>query len=60
MKRKHYNRCWVIHEAFAERIEQLLMEGFINTQLPKLEHPSDSIDYLDDEEIKGYISQRER
>ena len=40
MKGNHYNRCWIIHEAFAECIEQLLMEGFINTQLPKLENPS--------------------
>ena len=60
MKGKHYNMCWMIHEAFAECIEKLLMEGFINTKRPKLEHPSDSIDYLDDEEIKSYISQRER
>ena len=28
-------------------------------QYSKLEHPSDSIDYLDDKEIENYISQRE-
>ncbi len=60
---KHYNRCWLIHEAFAEALERLFMERF-SPQVPETVyefaqcHPesSDLSNLLDNTSVKEYIS----
>ena len=29
MSRKHYNRCWLVHEAFSEALERLFIEQYL-------------------------------
>ena len=60
-----YNRCWRIHEPFAEALERLLMEKFVdNRQLPipekiiaytKFIETKGDEDILEDETVKGFL-----
>ena len=59
MKGKHYNQCWIIHEAFAECIEQLFMESLIYPISANVEHPSPALEYINDEGVFKYIPQRQ-
>ena len=34
-ERKHYNRCWLIHEAFTQAVEQLFAEEYLETLSPE-------------------------
>ena len=31
MNGKHYNRCWLMHEAFAQAVEQLFADKYLET-----------------------------
>ena len=35
MNGKHYNRCWLIHEAFTQAVEQLFAEEYLETLSPE-------------------------
>lgn len=35
IKGKHYNRCWLVHEAFAEALERLFLERFMTGDTPE-------------------------
>ena len=58
MNRKHYNCCWLIHEAFAQAIEQLFADEYLETLSPEKINVSicDILQYLNDKEVKEYIS----
>ena len=55
MSGSHYNRCWRVHEPFAEALERLLMEKFVDSrQLPipeKVLAYTEFIEIRDDEAV---------
>ena len=56
MKGKHYNRCWLIHEAFAECVEQLYMDSMNNPPSLNINNPSEVLNNLNNGEVKKYLS----
>ena len=56
MKGKHYNRCWLIHEAFAECVEQLYMDSVNNPTSLNINNPSEVLNNLNNGEVKKYLS----
>ena len=50
MKGKHYNRCWLIHEAFAERVEQLYTDSMNNPPSLNVNNPSEVLNKLNNGE----------
>ena len=59
MNGKQYNRCWSIHEAFAESIEQLFMKEFMEELSFSVDKMSDDLfKYLETENFK-FIQNRE-
>ena len=56
--REHYNRCWLTHEAFAQAVEQLFPDEYLETLSPEKTNVSicDILQCLNDKEIKEYIS----
>ena len=58
MNVKHYNRCWLIHEAFAQAVEKLFADEYLETLSPEKINVSicDILQCLNDKEVKGYIS----
>ena len=55
---KHYYRCWLIHETFAQTVEQLPADEYLETLSPEKINVSicDILQCLNDKEVKGYIS----
>ena len=54
---KHYSRCWLIHEAFAQAVEQLFTDEYLETVSPEKVNVSicDILQYFNDKEVKEYI-----
>ena len=58
MNGNHYNHCWLIYEAFAQAVEQLFSEEYLETLSSEKMNVSicDILQCLNDEEVKEYIS----
>ena len=58
MNRKHYNPCWLIHEAFFQAVEQLFAEEHLETLSPEKINVSicDILQSLNDKEVKEYTT----
>ena len=58
MNGKHYNRCRLIQEAFAQAVEQLFANEYLETLSPEKINSSicDILQCLNDKEVKEYIS----
>ena len=56
MNGKHYNRCWLIHEAFAQAVEQLFAKEYLETSPEKINVSIYILECLNDKEVKEYIS----
>ena len=58
MNRRHYNRCRLIQEAFAQAVEQLFANEYLETLSPEKINVSicDILQCLNDKEVKEYIS----
>ena len=58
MNGKHYNRCWLIHEAFAQAVEKLFADEYLETLSPEKINVRicDILQCLNDKEVKEYIS----
>ena len=58
MNGKHYNHCWLKHDAFAQAVEQLFADEYLETLSPKKINVSisDILQCLNDKEVKEYIS----
>ena len=58
LNEKHYYRCWLIHEAFAQAAEQLFPDKYLETLFPEKINVSicDILQCLNDKEVKEYIS----
>ena len=58
MNGKHYDHCRLIHEAFAQAVEQLFADECLETLSPEKMNVSicDILQCLNDKEVKEYIS----
>lgn len=65
MSGKHYNRCWLVHEAFSEALERLFVEQYLPTMPKKVEECAQSnlaqatslTNILNDDTVKEYVDQ---
>lgn len=65
MSGKHYNRCWLVHEAFSEALERLFLEQHLPTMPKKVEECAQSnpaqatslTNILNDDTVKEYLDQ---
>ncbi|CAB4005046.1 Hypothetical predicted protein [Paramuricea clavata] len=64
MSGKHYNRCWLVHEAFSEALERLFIEQCLPTIPEKVEEFAQSdhaqetslTNILNDDTVKEYVT----
>ncbi len=64
---KHYNRCWLVHEAFSEALERLFIEQYMPTIPEKIKDFAQSLpqvtshailsQLLSDDIVKDYVNQ---
>ena len=65
MSGKHYNRCWLVREAFSEALERLFIEQYLPTIPEKVEEFAQSdptqetslTNILNDDTVKEYVKQ---